>query len=313
MFTGISKKICGAFLLTGAVLLLNAKEPWAYFKREVKILMPSVAKFQSTAKGVCTLLDAKGQKTGTLLLELIPDEKRKMGYAGTIEVAVLLDRSGKIAGVLVGKNQETPGFLRRVRNKGFFASWNGKTLKDAAKTKVDAVTGATYSSNAIKAGVQQLLKDHGNVKVDTVQNSSADTASEIKALERKAAMHRKIIAASEKLYKQLRERKSEELQLRLIALLEGNEKAAAFAESKKMIFFNHPRRRGEKTVVSPAQKLAQQYKKSRSKEDLEALKKAVLEEIEGLTERIVPHNREHAKALKAVQKRLLMLKKNQGR
>lgn len=313
MFTGISKKICGAFLLTGAVLLLNAKEPWAYFKREVKILMPSVAKFQSTSKGVCTLLDAKGQKTGTLLLELIPDEKRKMGYAGTIEVAVLLDRSGKIAGVLVGKNQETPGFLRRVRNKGFLASWNGKTLKDAAKTKVDAVTGATYSSNAIKTGVQQLLKDHGNVKVDTVQNSSAGTASEIKALERKAAMHRKIIAASEKLYKQLRERKSEELQLRLIALLEGNEKAAAFAESKKMIFFNHPRRRGEKAVVSPAQKLAQQYKKSRSKEDLEALKKAVLEEIEGLTERIVPHNQEHAKALKAVQKRLLTLKKNQGR
>lgn len=313
MFTGISKKICGALLLTGAVFLLNAKEPWAYFKREVKILMPSVAKFQSTSKGVCTLLDAKGQKTGTLLLELIPDEKRKMGYAGTIEVAVLLDRSGKIAGVLAGKNQETPGFLRRVRNKGFLASWNGKTLKDAAKTKVDAVTGATYSSNAIKAGVQQLLKDHGNVKVDTVQNSSAGTASEIKALERKAAMHRKIIAASEKLYKQLRERKSEELQLRLIALLEGNEKAAAFAESKKMIFFNHPRRRGEKTVVSPPQKLAQQYKKSRSKEDLEALKKAVLEEIEGLTERIVPHNQEHAKALKAVQKRLLTLKKNQGR
>ena len=313
MFTGISKKICGALLLTGAVFLLNAKEPWAYFKREVKILMPSVAKFQSTSKGVCPLLDARGQKTGTLLLELIPDEKRKMGYAGTIEVAVLLDRSGKIAGVLVGKNQETPGFLRRVRNKGFLSSWNGKTLKDAAKTKVDAVTGATYSSNAIKAGVQQLLKDHGNVKVDTVQNSSAGTASEIKALERKAAMHRKIIAASEKLYKQLRERKSEELQLRLIALLEGNEKAAAFAESKKMIFFNHPRRRGEKTIVFPAQKLAQQYKKSRSKEDLEALKKAVLEEIEGLTERIVPHNREHAKALKAVQKRLLTLKKNQGR
>ena len=80
-----------------------------------------------------------------------------------------------------------------------------------------------------------------------------------------------------------------------------------------MIFFNHPRRRGEKAVVSPAQKLAQQYKKSRSKEDLEALKKAVLEEIEGLTERIIPHNEEHAKALKAVQKRLLMLKKNQGR
>ena len=100
MFTGISKKICGALLLTGAVFLLNAKEPWAYFKREVKILMPSVAKFQSTSKGVCTLLDAKGQKTGTLLLELIPDEKRKMGYAGTIEVAVLLDRSGKIAGDL---------------------------------------------------------------------------------------------------------------------------------------------------------------------------------------------------------------------
>ena len=313
MFIDIVKKAGVVFVLTAGAFLLCGADAWEPFKREVEILMPEVVKFQSAGKGVLTLLDSRGKKCGTLLLELIPDEKRTMGYAGTVEVAVLLDGEDKIAGVLIGKNQETPGFLRRVRNADFLTSWNGKSLKDAAGVQVDAVSGATYSSNAIKAGVVQLIKDHGKLEADTVKSSRPDVAGEIKKLEQKAAMHRKIIAASEKLYRQLRERKSEEVQLRLTALLQGKAAAAAFARSKNMICFNHPPRRGEKVVVSPAEKLAQQYKKSRSKTDLDALTRAVTEEIEILTEKIPPHNAEHTKALKAVLRRLSALKKNQKR
>ena len=51
-------------------------------------------------------------------------------------------------------NNETPSFLNKVINAGFLNSWNGLTVKEALDKNVDAVSGATYSSN----GIQQSLK-----------------------------------------------------------------------------------------------------------------------------------------------------------
>lgn len=38
----------------------------------------------------------------------MPEEERKSGYAGAIEVAVAV-RDGKVVGVLIGRNEDTPG------------------------------------------------------------------------------------------------------------------------------------------------------------------------------------------------------------
>jgi uncharacterized protein with FMN-binding domain len=45
------------------------------------------------------------------------------------------------------KNSETPEFFAQASK--LLTAWNGKTVDDAQKMKVDGVSGATYSSRGI--------------------------------------------------------------------------------------------------------------------------------------------------------------------
>jgi len=45
-----------------------------------------------------------------------------------------------------------------MRAKKILDSWNGMTVNKAIKAKVDGVTGATYSSDALIENVQKGLK-----------------------------------------------------------------------------------------------------------------------------------------------------------
>lgn len=55
-----------------------------------------------------------------------------------------------ILGLTLLDNSESPGFLRRLEKKNLFSAWNGKTLEEAEQLNVEAVSGATMSSDAIR-------------------------------------------------------------------------------------------------------------------------------------------------------------------
>ncbi len=283
-----------------------------HFSRDMAKAMPEAAKVKHAGPGIYHVLDSKGAKLGKLYLERISDDDRQMGYAGTIEIAVLFGNDDKVAGVLIGKNQETPSFLNRVRAAKFMQQWNNLKMNEIPGREVDAVSGATYSSAAIRYGVRKLAESYLAEGKKAVPKTLAKTERaalerEIIQLERKVKMHERIYASSERLLKQLRTRKDDELQLRLVAALEGREAAAGFAKKNNMMYFNHPRRGPAKK--SKVELLAEKYKSSRSESDLNALKNAILADYEGMLLRVPPHNAEHAKAMKASQERIEVLKK----
>ena len=118
----------------------------------VREIVPRFAKWGNNENSRIALLDEQGETVGFLLLP--PEEKRQRvkGYNGVIDAGALLDADGKrVIGAVVGRNRETPRFLRKVRTSGFLTRWNRLTVEEAAAKKVDAVTGATYSSRAIMA------------------------------------------------------------------------------------------------------------------------------------------------------------------
>jgi len=149
------------FILIGALNLLSAfclaaADEETLFHKQVREKMPELASFARKGSRSWDLLDKDGKKLGSLHLENIDDTQRKKGYNGPIEVAIVLNANGEICGVLVGKNQETPRFMKRVEASGFLEKWNGMTLRKAAETDMDTVSRATYSSSAIACGVKQL-------------------------------------------------------------------------------------------------------------------------------------------------------------
>jgi uncharacterized protein with FMN-binding domain len=74
------------------------------------------------------------------------------GYMDAVPVKIYI-RDGKIEKVKPLPNAETPKYWAMVK-KQMLPKWEGMDVKKAAKTKVDAVTGATFSSKALLKNVQ---------------------------------------------------------------------------------------------------------------------------------------------------------------
>ena len=75
------------------------------------------------------------------------------GYVGLTPVKVYI-RNGKVERVEALENEETPKYFSMVEQK-LLKKWNGMPVKKAEKLKVDAVTGATISSEAIIENVRR--------------------------------------------------------------------------------------------------------------------------------------------------------------
>lgn len=78
-----------------------------------------------------------------------------VGYAGPVPLDIHI-KEGRISGIEPLENSETPGFFKRA--SAILESWIGKTPEEALATSVDAVSGATYSSEAIKSNVTAGLE-----------------------------------------------------------------------------------------------------------------------------------------------------------
>ena len=78
------------------------------------------------------------------------------GYNGPVPLKIYIKKN-KIEKVELLKNQETPKYLVKVKN-AILNAWDGLSVKDAKAKKVDGVTGATFTSDAIKENVQKGLE-----------------------------------------------------------------------------------------------------------------------------------------------------------
>lgn len=99
---------------------------------------------------------ADGKIVGSFIVTT-PIADEVTGFAGKVPVALALGTDGRIRGLYLLENQESPGFIKLIARKGFFDSWKGKTPEEAIKLQVEAVSGATMSSNAVKENIQKAL------------------------------------------------------------------------------------------------------------------------------------------------------------
>ena len=120
---------------------------------ELQTAFPKAMYVELTAEATYAVKNDKGKVIGMVLLSS-PYSDNIKGFNGPTPLQIALDENGKIIEVRVLNNNETPKFLQRVVDAGFLNSWNGLTVKEALNKEVDAVSGATYSSN----GIQQSLK-----------------------------------------------------------------------------------------------------------------------------------------------------------
>lgn len=81
--------------------------------------------------------------------------KHVEGYNGPTPLKIYIKKN-KVVKLEALKNQETPKYYARVK-KALFEKWNNLKVSEAQKLKVDGVTGATYTSEAVIKNVQAGL------------------------------------------------------------------------------------------------------------------------------------------------------------
>lgn len=94
------------------------------------------------------------------------------GYGGDIEVMVGVSDKGEITGVEILSINETPGLGMNAKNEEFrnqfkgYAPKGGFSAKDSAESKsnIDALTGATITSEAVSKAVNKAMDIYKIIK-----------------------------------------------------------------------------------------------------------------------------------------------------
>ena len=149
------KKLQQLFLLLACILVLAV----AAVQRDGKLLGNRV--FSNDNKEIKTKIDTlRTLDDGRVVINTTYLAKDVKGFGGAVPLEIYL-KKGKVQQVKALHNSETPEFFQEASE--LLNRWNGKTTEQALAMKVDGVTGATYSSNAIignmKAGLQYAAKN----------------------------------------------------------------------------------------------------------------------------------------------------------
>lgn len=88
------------------------------------------------------------------------------GYGGNIKITIGINRQGKLTGVKIGDNNETPGLGKKAADKPFLSQLVGITPqeplsvvkgKSTKPEEVEAISGATITSKAVVDAVQAAV------------------------------------------------------------------------------------------------------------------------------------------------------------
>lgn len=129
---------------------------WDKYKPVSLKFFPSAAKIEGKKLEEKKIYNLQNEYLGCLLVSNDIGVK-VYGYAGEIPVIVALNNKNMVVGVLVPSHTETPNFFALVEESGLLTAWDNNHINNALNLKIDAVSGATYTSQAIISAVKKSL------------------------------------------------------------------------------------------------------------------------------------------------------------
>ncbi len=119
---------------------------------DIQEIYPAAAEYSPNRHGVLEVSNSRGELLGMALLS--SRYSRQYGYAGYVPLLIGVNENLTITKIALLPNNETKDYTRAVYSEEFIGKWQGVSLKEAAELPVDAVSGATHTSEAVIAGVR---------------------------------------------------------------------------------------------------------------------------------------------------------------
>ncbi len=144
--------------ITAPIIEQNAK---IKTENSMKLLIPEADEFEQ--KGNIYLAKTGGELVGVCVIS------EAHGYGGIVEVMVGVDKEGKVAGIDILSHSETPGLGANADKPDFTNQFIGKTgnvtvsKTGGGENEINAISGATVTSNAVTDAVNEALIAAGEV------------------------------------------------------------------------------------------------------------------------------------------------------
>lgn len=129
---------------------------------------------QADKTAVADSTQAVGTQNDTTVVNTTTLAKDITGYGGPVPLKIYL-AEGRISRVEVLRNAETPEFIGRVEQE-LLSRYVGKSAEEASTMQVDAVSGATLSSNAV---IKTMRRGLEKVKSEEIKEKSAGEVSSL--------------------------------------------------------------------------------------------------------------------------------------
>lgn len=135
--------------------------------------------FEESTSGEATYYTAYKDKSAVAFIYI----NQAMGYGGAVEVMTVFDIDGSIKAVdILDASNETPGLGQNVTKKSFYPQYSGKkgeisVVKNGADeeaNEINAVTGATISSKAVTAAVNEAVKQFNETMIVGMSGGDAE-------------------------------------------------------------------------------------------------------------------------------------------
>ena len=133
---------------------------------QVKRIFPEAYSIQMADISEYLVFNREQQKIGRILLTS-PVADNIVGFSGPVPLLIGVDLKKNIVGVLLLENRETAEYVVQIENSGLLSQWDGLSGKEALEKNVDAVSGATLTSNAVIRSFQK------RVSLDVQSNSGS--------------------------------------------------------------------------------------------------------------------------------------------
>lgn len=142
----------------------EAEKVEAYTIDDVRAVFPDVATFSPKQGRGIVVKNNSNEELGRLLLSSDFDV-RNIGYAGEVPLFIVLDKQDHVAGIHLLPNEETADYIEFITERKLLQQWNGLEMDTLLLSKqVDAISGATYSSQAIIKTVNETASAYLDVQ-----------------------------------------------------------------------------------------------------------------------------------------------------
>lgn len=148
------------FLLLSALAISGGRD-FLFQKEEIEVkvgleaiqeLFPKAADFTENRLGAYDVLGNENNKIGSALLST--NYTKQFGYGGIVPLLIGIDNELIINKIILLPNNESGDYIQAIYGDQFIGIWQGVSLKEAMQLDVDVVSGATYTSHAVIAGVR---------------------------------------------------------------------------------------------------------------------------------------------------------------